>query len=201
MRSSLLLCALLVSSPSAIAVAQDYSPRHGFWMGTGLGFGPAIFTCDSCDSHRATANKSSQLGGWAISFGLGGTPNPRLRVGAEYDGWLHGLRKNDSLPEVELLSLLVAMYARDQGGPFLEVGAGFAHYSLVQGTGDPSSPSLRPPMRSSAAVERGSSSASVGSFNPSSRRGSSTRWAARTGSRMAKPPSRKHGRTKHCFWS
>lgn len=140
MRSSLLLCALLVSRPSAIAVAQDYSPRHGFWMGTGLGFGPAIFTCDSCDSHRATANKDSQLGGWAISFGLGGTPNPRLRVGAEYDGWLHGLRKNDSLPEVELLSLLVAMYARDQGGPFLEVGAGFAHYSLVQGTGDPIEP-------------------------------------------------------------
>jgi hypothetical protein len=71
---------------------------------------------------------------------LGGTPSPRLRVGAEYSGWLHGLKKNDSLPEVELLSLLVAMYARDQGGPFLELGAGFTNYSLVQGTGDPIEP-------------------------------------------------------------
>jgi len=32
------------------------------------------------------------------------------------------------------------MYARDQGGPFLELGAGFSHYSLVQGTGDPIEP-------------------------------------------------------------
>jgi hypothetical protein len=29
------------------------------------------------------------------------------------------------------------MYARDHGGPFLELGAGFSNYSLVQGTGDP----------------------------------------------------------------
>jgi len=98
LRSSLLLFALVLSSSSAIAVAQDYEPRHGFWMGAGLGFGPASFACDSCDYHRATANKSSQLGGWAISLGLGGTPSPRLRVGAEYSGWLHGLKKNDSLP-------------------------------------------------------------------------------------------------------
>ena len=140
MRSSLLLFALVLSSRPAIAVAQDYEPRHGFWIGAGLGFGPASFACDSCDYRRATANNSSQLGGWAISFGLGGTPSPRLRVGAEYRGWLHGLKKNDSLPEIELISLLVAMYARDHGGPFLELGAGFSHYSLVQGTGDPIEP-------------------------------------------------------------
>src|SRR5207302_9835113 len=89
---SLLLFALVLSSSSAIAVAQDYSPRHGFWGEAGLGFGPATFTCNSCDYHRATANNRSQLGGWAISFGMGGTPSPRLRVGAEYWVWLHGLR-------------------------------------------------------------------------------------------------------------
>ena len=83
MRSSVLLFALVLSSFSAIAVAQDYSPRQGFWGEAGLGFGPATFTCNSCDYHRATANNRSQLGGWAISFGMGGTPSPRLRVGAE----------------------------------------------------------------------------------------------------------------------
>ncbi len=140
-RGAPVLIAFLLSSSWAIAVAQDYEPRHGFWMGAGLGFGPASFACDSCDYRRATANNSSQLGGWAISFGLGGTPSPRLRVGAEYSGWLHGLK--DSLPEIELISLLVAMYARDQGGPFLELGAGFSNYSLVQGTGDPIEPVAR----------------------------------------------------------
>ena len=145
MRRSLLLFALVLSSFSAIAVAQDYSPRQGFWGEAGLGFGPATFTCNSCDYHRATANNRSQLGGWAISFGMGGTPSPRLRVGAEYWGWFHGLKKNDSLPEIELLSLLVAMYARDHGGPFLELGAGFSNYSLVQGTGDPIEPVAKSP--------------------------------------------------------
>lgn len=141
MRRSLLLFTLVLCTPSAIAVAQEYEPRHGFWLDASLGFRPARFTCDSCEYHRATANNSAQLGGWNISFGLGGTPSPRLRVGAEYRGWLHGLK--DSLPEIELISLLVAMYARDQGGPFLELGAGFSNYSLVQGTGDPIEPVAR----------------------------------------------------------
>ena len=34
----------------------------------------------------------------------------------------------------------MVMYARDRGGPFLELGAGFSNYSLVQGTGDPIEP-------------------------------------------------------------
>src|SRR2546430_15768850 len=84
MRRSLLLFALVLSSFSAIAVAQDYSPRQGFWGEAGLGFGPATFTCNSCDYHRATANNRSQLGGGAVSFGLGGKPRPRLRVGGGY---------------------------------------------------------------------------------------------------------------------
>ena len=202
MRSSLLLFALALSSSSAIAVAQDYEPRHGFWMGAGLGFGPASFACDSCDYHRATANKSSQLGGWAISLGLGGTPSPRLRVGAEYSGWLHGLKKNDSLPEIELISLLVVMYARDRGGPFLELGAGFSNYSLVQGPATPSSPSPRLQTPSWVAVGWVSSSASAGSSDPTSRHGSPTRLAEKKRSRLpVEPPSREGGHTMDCFWS
>src|SRR2546430_10406711 len=49
----------------SIAVGQDYERRRGFWVGAGLGLGPASFACDSCDYHRATANKSSLLGRWA----------------------------------------------------------------------------------------------------------------------------------------
>jgi hypothetical protein len=44
------------------------------------------------------------------------------------------------LPHIELISLLVAMYARDHGGPFVELGGGFSSYSLELGTGDPIEP-------------------------------------------------------------
>ncbi len=133
MRRSLFLAALLLSTHWAIAGAQDLQ-RHGFWLEFGLGFGPARFACDSCDYHRATANNSSQLGGWAVSFGAGGTSSPRLRAGFEYRAWLHRpFAFDDTVPEIEALSFLVAAYARDQGGPFLEVGAGVSEYSLGKG--------------------------------------------------------------------
>jgi hypothetical protein len=42
MRGAQFLIALLFSNPWAVAVAQDYEPRHGFWIGAGLGFGAAF---------------------------------------------------------------------------------------------------------------------------------------------------------------
>ena len=142
MRRTLSAIALLLPTCWALAAAQyfdtrHYNPRHGFWLEVEIGGGPAKFGCDSCDYQRVTANSSSTLGGWDISVGLGGTPSPRLRIGAEYRGWLHGL-KNDTLPFLDLINVLVTLYARDQEGPFLEVGAGVSHYYL--GGGDPLEP-------------------------------------------------------------
>jgi hypothetical protein len=133
MRRSLFLIALLLSTRWAVAGAQDLE-RHGFWLEFALGAGPARFACDSCDYNRATGNNSSQLGGWVVSFGAGGTSSPRLRAGFEYRAWLHRpFANDDTTPEIELLNFLVVAYARDQGGPFLELGAGVSAYSLAHG--------------------------------------------------------------------
>src|SRR5256885_12370532 len=68
MPSSLLLFALALSTLPAIAVAQDYSPRPGFWGEAGLGLGPATFTCHSCDYYRGTEHNMSQHGARAHAF-------------------------------------------------------------------------------------------------------------------------------------
>src|SRR5256885_10200182 len=56
-----------VASPPARA--QDAEPRHGAWLGAGLGYGAARFSCDTCGGGR-------RLSGWTFSGGLGGAPNP-----------------------------------------------------------------------------------------------------------------------------
>ena len=133
MRRSLFLVALLLSTRWAIAGAQDYE-RHGGWFEFNLGAGLARFACDSCDYHRATATNSAQLAGLAVSFGAGGTLSPRLRAGFEYRTWLHRpFANDDTTPELQMLNFLVVAYARDQGGPFLELGAGPSEYSLARG--------------------------------------------------------------------
>ena len=139
MRRYLFFVTQLLSSPWTIAVAQYYEPpehqpRHGFWFGMGLGYGPATFACDSCDYSRTTAN-SARINGGTVSFGLGGTPSPRFLVGIEYRVWLHG-QSNDSIPTIETVSLLFAMYARKHGGPFLEGGLGWSQYSLQKAPAD-----------------------------------------------------------------
>jgi hypothetical protein len=58
----------------------------------------------------------------------------------EYRAWLNGLKKDDSLPTLDLGTLLLTYYPRIRGGPFVEAGGGFANYSLEKGTGDPIEP-------------------------------------------------------------
>jgi len=131
---SLFLLTLLLFGAGRSALAQD-EQRHGFWFGFGLGYGPATFACDSCDYRQATASNQARISGGTVSFGLGGTPSPRFRVGAEYRSWLHG-QKNDSIPTIETVSLLFALYARERGGPFLEGGVGVSSYALQKAPAD-----------------------------------------------------------------
>src|SRR2546423_12151029 len=49
------------------ARAQVAEPRHGAWLGAGLGYGAARFSCDTCGGGR-------RLSGWTFSGGLGGAP-------------------------------------------------------------------------------------------------------------------------------
>src|SRR2546421_8779790 len=70
----------------APARAQDAEPRHGAWLGVGLGYGAARFSCDTCATGR-------RLNGWTFSGGLGGTPNPHVQIGVPGGFLLDGLRQ------------------------------------------------------------------------------------------------------------
>src|SRR5437016_6975100 len=126
---SLLILSLLFAGRAATACAQDEPTRSGFWFGLGLGYGAASFTCNGCSG-------GPRLGGWALSFALGVTPNPNVRVAAGGSGWLHGW-KGDRLPAIDAWAFSLSYYPRLRGGPFVEGGVGPAHYMLAKGTGDP----------------------------------------------------------------
>ena len=62
-----------------------------------------------------------------------------MRLGLEWRGWLNGLKPGDSLPTIDIGTLLLS-YTPHVRGPMLEGGVGVAHYSLEHGTGDPTTP-------------------------------------------------------------
>jgi hypothetical protein len=98
-----------------------------------FGSGPPVSRAASGEYIAQHRIERSQLGGWNILFGLGGTPSPPLRVGAEYRRWLHGLK--DSL--LEIMQSPCRDVRPRPGGPLPRTGAGFSNSALVQGTGDP----------------------------------------------------------------
>src|SRR2546430_17309978 len=75
----------------APARAQDAEPRHGAWLGVGLGYGAARFSCDTCPSGR-------RLNGWTFSGGLGGAAETQPQNGVRGGLWPDGLRHGGRPP-------------------------------------------------------------------------------------------------------
>ncbi len=132
----LLILGALVLAEVAPTYAQ--APRHGFWIDLGLGYGSASFSCDTCTGSR-------RLGGWTGSGGLGGTFSPHVRLGADLRLWWNGLKAGGRLPGIDNGTLSLSYYPRTRGGPFVKGGAGFSHYEVCKGTGDPIEPCSRDP--------------------------------------------------------
>src|SRR5690349_5127243 len=80
---SLAIVTLLPLAGTTLLHAQG--GRDGPWMGFGLGYGSASFSCDTCTG-------SQRLGGWMTSVELGGTLSPHVRLGAEWRSWWNGLK-------------------------------------------------------------------------------------------------------------
>src|SRR2546430_14847306 len=95
----------------APARAQDAEPRHGAWLGVGLGYGAARFSCDTCPSGR-------RLNGWTLSGGLGGTPNPHGQIGVQ-GGFLVDGVGGGRVPTSSTGTGLVGYYPRGARGPLL----------------------------------------------------------------------------------
>jgi hypothetical protein len=131
---------LLSSAARAQRAGAQDSVRLRYWADIGLGAGSSSFSCDACDYRRALGKGGTRRGGWTLALGLGVAPNPRARLGIVYDGWLNGLKAGDSLPTLDLFTLMASYSLQPGRGPFIEGGWGFSHYGLEQGTGDPIEP-------------------------------------------------------------
>lgn len=138
---ALLLIGVLLFASAAPAHAQDEGGRYGLWGGIGMGYGLASFSCDTC-SH-------APFSGWTFFFNGGVTPSPHVRLGAEGDFWLNGLRYG-KLPTVDTWTGLLSYYPRIRGGPYVQGGVGLSHYSLEHGRADPLEPVSHEPAYAAA---------------------------------------------------
>ena len=130
--SRLCFVSVMLCASGAPARGQHVDPRHGGWMGLGLGYGSAVFSCDTCGNRR-------RLSGWTFNLGFGGTLDPHVQLGVQGDFWLNGLRQG-KLPTTSTGTVLLAYYPRVNGSAFVEAGVGLSNYALEHGTGDPIEP-------------------------------------------------------------
>lgn len=128
----LIIVSMLLYTCDELAGAQGDDRRHGAWLGVGLGYGSAGFSCDTC-------GRSRELSGWTFNLGVGGTPNPHVQLGVQGDFWMNGLRRG-KLPTISAGTVLLAYYPRVTGSSFVEAGVGLSNYALEHGTGDPLEP-------------------------------------------------------------
>jgi hypothetical protein len=131
-RLLIMIISVLLYTCDELARAQGDDTRHGAWLGVGLGYGSAGFSCDTC-------GRSRELGGWTFNLGLGGTPNPHVQLGVQGDFWTNGLRRG-KLPTINTGTVLLAYYPSVTGSTFVEAGVGLSNYALERGTGDPLEP-------------------------------------------------------------
>ena len=76
MRRSLAPLGVLLFVGSSALWGQHPQVRKGFWIGFGIGYGPAQVSCDGCGS-------SSREGSFTGHVRLGGTLRPNLLLGAD----------------------------------------------------------------------------------------------------------------------
>jgi hypothetical protein len=115
-----MLAGLAVGLALPLSAQEAASPRRGFWLSGGLGYGGAVIGCDGCQNDR-------QSGGTGF-IALGGTLNPHFRLGAESDAWLkeqHGVSS-----AFGTLVLVGYFYPSPTGRFFLKGGAGLANVHL-----------------------------------------------------------------------
>ena len=105
--------------------------RDGFWIGFGLGYGEAGFSCTGCvDIDRES--------GFTSFIKLGGTLNEKVLLGADITGWTKEI--SGSTLTLGNLTGTVFFYPSPQSGLFLKGGVGFSVFTEsnadeVSGTG------------------------------------------------------------------
>ena len=108
------------------ALAQDDGTRRGLWLSAELGYGSARLSCDTCTVPH--------VDGLDVLLGVGGTPSPRVRLGAVLEVWQHPLGDGETFQAITTLTASLYYYPRIRSGLFLEGGIGRSDYRVVKGS-------------------------------------------------------------------
>jgi hypothetical protein len=125
---------LLILSAVGLLSAQLYPVgRHGFWATLGFGVGGANLTC----ANGCVFNDSVKGAGATADIKLGGTLNPRVRLGGEINVWVKDVSgvtgTSGETEDVGNVSFAVYFYPEPRSGFFVKGGVGGSSYSLSQG--------------------------------------------------------------------
>jgi hypothetical protein len=116
---------VLAAGAVANGRAQKPQTREGFWIGLGLGYGSASL------SSSGTSFADSAKGGSATGyFKLGGTLNPNVLLGAEFNGWAKSV--SDLTEDAGNASVALYLYPAAKSGFFVKGGVGWAVFRLSE---------------------------------------------------------------------
>ena len=130
LRVTLALCAVSLAllphdaraqTPEGLVEVRE-SGRKGFWLGFGLGAGGESFDL------RPSIGYSDVLYRPTVSFRLGGTVSPHLRLGGEVVSWI-----NEVGPAVESLSsalFIAQLYPFSSAGLYVKGGVGIGRNAV-----------------------------------------------------------------------
>jgi len=100
-------------------LAQHPQKRQGLWIGAGLGYGSLGRTCDACQNFPGEGGPSGYVK-------VGATPDPRVLMGIEVNGWRHDLQ--GTTVTSGNASFVVYAYPALASGFFLKGGLGVSLY-------------------------------------------------------------------------
>jgi hypothetical protein len=124
--AALFLCWLVNAPP--VAAQRAATKWQGFWFGAGFGYGTAHLDCAGC-----TADDRS---GVTAFIKIGGTPNPRLRLGFELNVWTQ--HEPTLTQRIGNLSGTLSYHPKPPVPFFFKVGAGVGFSRFKSETGGPS---------------------------------------------------------------
>ena len=119
------IVALLAAGAVVSGRAQKPQTREGFWIGFGFGYGSASL------SSSGTSFADSAKGGSATGYiKLGGTLNPNVLLGGEFNGWVKSV--SDLTEDVGNASVAVYLYPAAKSGFFVKGGVGWAVFRFSE---------------------------------------------------------------------
>src|SRR5712692_3835878 len=123
MRVLSVIAALAMCTAPLQAQGYNHNPRHGFWIGFGLGPGSIGADCGSCGTDRSD--------GVAGYIRAGGTLSQHFLLGVEASGW--SMSVNGVNQSMGVGTLVLFWYPSRHGGFYFDGGIGGLTYRRDNG--------------------------------------------------------------------